>query len=105
MYITSVFGQEPFNSCILTTIIDNVERNYTRTLHTDEDPEDTRHNITSLFTYVNKIKQTKQIRIKTTTHVTKLLLKTLACISIKECRILRHSLLVLFNISLMLYVF
>ena len=82
MYIISVFDQEPFNSCILTTIIDNVERNYTRTLRTDEDPEDTRHNIASLFTYVNKIKQTKQIRTKTATHVTKLLLKTLACINI-----------------------
>ena len=59
-----------------------MERNYTRTLHTDEDPEDTRHNIASLFTYVNKIKQTKQTRTKTHSHVTKLLPKTLACIKI-----------------------
>ena len=82
MYITSVFGQEPSNSCILTTIIDNAVRNYTGTLHTDEDPEDTRHNIASLFTYVNKFKQTKQTRTKIATHVTTLLPKTLACINI-----------------------
>ena len=63
-------------------IIDNVERNYTRTLHTDEDPEDIRHNIASLFTYVNKFKQTKQTRTKTVAHMTKLLPKTLACINI-----------------------